>query len=80
MIDTLRPVTDFYNDNKAFGLTLMTLMQIIVDVELIAMAALWYFKGSSFRYPIVLAALGISKILLNVTSHLISDTFSSQAN
>lgn len=34
------------------------------------MTALWYFKGSSFRYPIVLCTLGISKILLNVSTFL----------
>lgn len=57
-------------ENKAFGLTLMTTMQLIVDAELIGMTLLWYFKGSSFRYPIVLSVLGISKILLNVSFFL----------
>lgn len=44
----------------------MTIMQLIVDAELIGMTLLWYFKGSSFRYPIILSVLGVSKILLNV--------------
>jgi hypothetical protein len=44
----------------------MTIMQLIVDLELMAMAALWYFKGNSFRYPFVLSVLGASKIMLNV--------------
>ena len=44
----------------------MTIMQLIVDAELIGMTILWYFKGNSFRYPIVLSVLGVSKILLNV--------------
>ena len=70
IIDWLKPITFFYMENKAFGLTLMTTMQLIVDAELIGMTLLWYFKGSSFRYPIVLSVLGISKILLNVSFFL----------
>jgi len=66
VIDYLQPVTLFYMENKVFGLALMTIMQLIVDAELVGMTLLWYFRGNSFRYPIVLSVLGISKILLNV--------------
>ncbi len=71
----------FYRENRNLGLSLMTIMQLMVDVELIAMGVLWYLKGTSFRYPIVLTVLGVSKILLNVyLSSRILDTFRNQTN
>lgn len=41
-------------------------MQLIVDIQLVVMMAYWFVWGDSMRYPIVLAVIGISKILLNV--------------
>jgi hypothetical protein len=66
VIDFLIPFTNFYKENLSLGLTLMTLMQILVDIELVGMTLFWYFKGNSFRYPLILSVLGLSKILLNV--------------
>lgn len=44
----------------------MVIMQVVVDVQLVGMVLYWYFKGESFRYPVLLAVLGVSKVLLNV--------------
>lgn len=44
----------------------MTLLQVTVDVQLVAMLCYWYAKGHSFRYPLLLTILGSSKVLLNV--------------
>jgi len=41
-------------------------MQVIVDVQLIGMLSYWAIKGQNLRYPIVMAVIGISKMLLNV--------------
>jgi uncharacterized membrane protein len=41
-------------------------MQLIVDIQLVVMMAYWFVWGDSMRYPLVLAVIGISKILLNV--------------
>lgn len=56
-------------------MALISIAQLIVDIELIAMLAFWFFKGNSLRYPILLGILGISKILLNVTAMLIQVLF-----
>jgi hypothetical protein len=41
-------------------------MQLVVDIQLVLVLAYWFIWGDSLRYPIVLAIIGISKILLNV--------------
>ena len=70
ILDALQPVTNFYIGNKGLGLTLVSIMQLIVDIQLIAVPVYWFIYGTSVRYPIVLAIIGISKILLNVNSQL----------
>ena len=66
VLDALQPVTNFYINNEGFGLTLIALMQIIVDVELVVVIVYWFVYGTNMRYPLVLAIIGVSKILLNV--------------
>jgi hypothetical protein len=66
VIDGLQPVTNFYLENPGLGLTLISITQLIADIQLIGMLAFWFWKGNSLRYPIVLAILGVSKILINV--------------
>ena len=75
ILDALQPVTDFYRANKGFGLTLVSIMQLIVDIELIGMFVYWFLRGSSLRFVIVMAIVGISKILLNVNQFNIQDSF-----
>ena len=68
ILDGLQPVTNFYIENEGFGLTLVSIMQLIVDIQLVLMMVWWLVSGNSLRYPIVLACIGLSKILLNVPS------------
>ena len=44
----------------------MSIMQLLVDIELVAMLVFWFLRASSMRYAIVMSIVGISKILLNV--------------
>lgn len=67
VLDGLQPVTNFYLDHEGLGLTLISIMQLIVDIELIAFPIYWFVYGTSVRYPLVLAVIGVSKILLNVS-------------
>lgn len=62
-----QPVADFFNENSGFGLTLMTIMQVLCDLQIIGMVFYWMNYGNSFVYPISVAFLGLSKILINVT-------------
>jgi len=41
-------------------------MTLIVDIQIVVMLVYWFVFGDSMRYPIILAIIGISKILLNV--------------
>jgi hypothetical protein len=41
-------------------------MQLIVDIQLVLVLIYWFIWGDSLRYPLVLAIIGVSKILLNV--------------
>jgi hypothetical protein len=66
VLDALQPVTDYYLANREFGLTLVTIMQLLVDLQLLAMPAYWLLQGQNMRYPLVLGAIGVSKMLLNV--------------
>jgi len=66
VLNFLLPITEFYTENKTFGLILVSIMQVIVDVQLIGMLSYWAIKGQNLRYPIVMAVIGISKMLLNV--------------
>lgn len=66
ILDALQPVTNFYIANEGFGLALVSIMQLIVDIQLVLVLAYWFIWGDSMRYPIVLTIIGISKILLNV--------------
>jgi hypothetical protein len=66
ILDALQPVTNFYIRNEGLGLTLVGIMNLVVDIQLVLMLAYWFAWGDSMRYPIVLAIIGISKILLNV--------------
>lgn len=45
-------------------------MQLAVDLELITMLVYWFIYGTNLRYPLVMAIVGVSKILLNVPSAL----------
>jgi hypothetical protein len=65
-LDGLQPVTNFYIANEGLGLTLVSIMQLIVDIQLVLMLVYWFIWGDSLRYPLMLAIIGISKILLNV--------------
>lgn len=80
VIDWLLPVTQFYQHHRGFGLALMTSMQLVLDVELVGMVVFWYFKGNSFRYPLVLVVLGISKMLLNVLFNFMLDFVSGKTH
>ena len=62
----MQPLTDLYIANEGLGLTLVSLMQLLVDFQLVGGLVWWFLKGSSMRYPLLLAVVGISKILLNV--------------
>lgn len=44
----------------------MTIMQLLCDIQLVAMIIYWVVLGDSFRYPLSTGFLGISKILINV--------------
>lgn len=66
ILDALQPVTNFYIQNEGLGLTLVGIMQLVVDLELITMLVVWFIYGTNLRYPLVLAIVGVSKILLNV--------------
>ena len=55
-------------------------MQLIVDIELVAMMIFWFLRGNSLRYAIVMAIVGISKILLNVKIVKNEDSFSDEIN
>lgn len=68
ILDALQPVTDFYIRNEGLGLTLVGIMNLVVDIQLVLMLAYWFAWGDSMRYPIVLTIIGISKILLNVNT------------
>jgi hypothetical protein len=65
-LNGLQPVTNFYINNPGLGLTLISIAQLIVDIQLIAMLGYWFWQGTTMRYPLVLAIIGISKVLLNV--------------
>jgi hypothetical protein len=45
VLDFLLPITEYYLENKTFGLVLVSIMQVIVDVQLVAMIAYWAMKG-----------------------------------
>lgn len=66
ILDALQPLTNFYIQNEGLGLTLVSIMQLLVDIQLVLVLAYWFIWGDSMRYPIVLSLIGISKILLNV--------------
>ena len=57
----------FYIANKGIGLTAVSIMQLLVDFELVAMLVYWFLRGNSLRYAVVMAVVGASKILLNVS-------------
>jgi hypothetical protein len=44
----------------------MTIMQLICDIELVGMIIYWVIWGRSFTYPLAVAILAISKVLINV--------------
>lgn len=44
----------------------MTIMQLICDIELVGMVIYWVLWGRSFTYPLSVAILAISKVLINV--------------
>ena len=73
MNDGLKPIADFFNDTRGFGLTIMTIMQLICDIELVGMVIYWIIWGRSFIYPLSVGILGISKVLINVHFHRIID-------
>ena len=81
ILDWLQPITNFYINNEGFGLTLVSIMQLLVDIQLVLMLAFWFMRGDSMRYPIVLAIIGISKILLNALfqTKIIDNSFTKQA-
>ena len=66
LLDAMQPLTNLYITNEGLGLALVSLMQVLVDFQLVGGLAWWFLKGSSMRYPLLLAVVGISKILLNV--------------
>jgi hypothetical protein len=55
-------------------------MQLIVDIQLVAMLVYWFLRADSFRYAIVMACIGLSKILLNVNSKNYIDSFPNTTN
>ena len=59
-------MTNYYISNEHFGLAFVSIMQLLVDIQLVFMLVYWFVYGESMRYPIVLGIIGISKILLNV--------------
>lgn len=68
ILDGLQPVTNYYIANEGLGLTFVSIMQLIVDIEIVLVLVYWFIWGDSLRYPLVLSIIGISKILLNVFS------------
>ena len=48
----------------------MTIMQLVCDLQLIGMIVYWLVLGDSFRYPLAVSFLGISKILINVKNFI----------
>lgn len=70
ILDWLQPITDQYNKYPGLGLTFGTISQLIADLNLIVMFIYWFIVGNSMRYPIMLAVIGVSKVLLNVIARL----------
>lgn len=59
-------MADFFIDTRGFGLALMTIMQLLCDIQLVGMVIYWVIWGKSFTYPISVGILAISKVLINV--------------
>jgi hypothetical protein len=67
MVNTaLQPVATFFINTRGFGLTLMTIMQLLCDIQLVGMVIYWVVWGRSFTYPLAVGFLAISKVLINV--------------
>ena len=69
ILDALQPITDSYIANKGLGLTVVSIMQLLVDIELVGMLVYWFLRGNSLRYAVVMAVVGVSKIFLNVNEN-----------
>lgn len=66
VIDLFTNATTYLNDNQWLGLTLLTISNVLLDVQLILIWFYWFLRVENFRFLFSVAVLCVLKMIITV--------------